>query len=224
MLVYEYLDAYRLLRARGATIRGAHRTLKRGVDAVNLAVALRDALGQDGATAVLTGLLGAPYGAQRAATVLRKWVPDKVEFPRRNTGNGVHAGAFYNLLRRALKAVPYVGGASVESHNTDPKTVLSEAISLLKKTDINYLSARDTAFDGRIYVKSRCDNKYSTTWEVLVAPPCGGKVLLVIDQEQTWDYTEHAFVVRALVYTRNKVIKFPNNLSILYATGHATVA
>ncbi|MDN5375457.1 MAG: hypothetical protein PWQ39_497 [Thermacetogenium sp.] len=222
MLTYEYLDAYRLLRARGASIRGAHRTLKRGVDAVNLAVALYDALGQDGATAVLAGLLGAPYGAQRAAAVLRKWV--KVEFPRRNTGNGVHAGAFYYLLRRALKAVPYVGGAFVEPHNIDPKIVLSEAISLLKKVDIYYLSAGDTAFDGRINVKSRRDNKYSTTWEVFVAPPCGGKVLLVIDQERTWDYTEHAFVVRALVYTRNKVIKFPNNLSVLYAAGHATVA
>lgn len=223
-MTYEYLDAYRLLRARGASIRGAYRTLKKGVDAVNLAVALRDALGQDGATAVLTGLLGAPYGAQRAATVLRKWVPDKVEFPGRNVGNGVHAGGFYNLIRRTLKALPYVGDVGAVQDADDPKRVLSEAINLLKKVDINYLNTRDTAFDGRIYVKSRCYIRYATTWEVLVTPPCGGEVLLVIGQDRTHDYTEHAFVVRALVYTKNHFVKFPNNLSVLYATGHATVA
>lgn len=105
-------NIYRALRARGLSPMGAWRTLKRGDDAVALAIEIRDCLGQDGATALLAGLIGAPYGAQRAVAVLRRVVTgNEIPFPTRRVGWGVHAGAFRALLRRALKAVPHVGDA-----------------------------------------------------------------------------------------------------------------
>lgn len=111
MITQEKKRLYWALRERGCSIRDAARTLKRGEDAVALALDLRDALGEDGAVAVLTGVLEAPYGAQRAAAVLRRWTD--VPFPTRRTGgwDEVHAGLFGKLIRRALKAVPHVGDA-----------------------------------------------------------------------------------------------------------------
>ncbi len=131
------MTIYRALRYRGDSAQGAWRTMRRGTDAVALAIKLRDALGQDGATAVLTGLLNVPFGAQRAAAVLRRWVPEgDMHFPSRNVGQGVHAGAFGSLIRRALKAVPHVGDAPADAPRSgkDALAAIKATISVMKTT------------------------------------------------------------------------------------------
>lgn len=137
VLTTNQIAMYRVLRARGLTLRGAWRTMRRGDDAVTLAVKLRDALGQDGALAVLSGLLLAPFGAQRAAAVLRRWVPEDcgVYYPYRSVGWGIHAGAFGSLLRRALKAVPYVGDAPAAAprDGKDALEAIKVAIGAMKE-------------------------------------------------------------------------------------------
>ncbi|RPF49514.1 hypothetical protein EDD75_0330 [Thermodesulfitimonas autotrophica] len=234
MLNQEYLNVYRALRKRGLSLKNAHRTLKRGADVCSLAIALRDALGQDGAVALVTGLLEAPYGAQRAAEVLRRFAPG-AEFPGRCFGGGVHAGRFYTLLRRVLRALPYVGNAPI-TQNRNPGDVLWEAMRLLRENKIDLHEVcyfrNGTALEGRVVVRSRTAyiGPGSLTvdrrvWDVLVAVP-GGKVLLVVKQDE-FDrpggfYRGHAFVVRALVET-DRCVKFPQTDAVLCATGHCTV-
>lgn len=237
MLNQEYLNVYRALRKRGLSFKEAHRTLKRGADACSVAILLRDALGHDGAVALLTGLLEAPYGAQRAAEVLRRFAPE-LEFPGRRLGSGVHAGRFYALLRRAVKAVPYVGNAPEDcTRNRNPKDVLWEAMRLLRENKIDLHEVcyfrNGTALEGRVVVRSRAAyiGPGSLTvdrrvWDVLVAVP-GGKVLLVVKQDE-FDcpggfYRGHAFVVRALVETATASVKLPQTDAVLCATGHCTV-
>lgn len=99
----------RALRRRGLSPLEIHRTIRRrGVDATHLAFVLTEKVTLDTAVALLEGLLHAPYGAQRAAEVLRDFAPD-VDLPTRSVGVGIHAGRLFKLLRRAVRAVPYVG-------------------------------------------------------------------------------------------------------------------
>lgn len=146
MITTEKKRLYWTLRKRGCSIRDAARTLKRGEDAVTLAIDLRDSLGDDGAVAILTGVLEAPYGAQRAAAVLAQWTD--VSFPTRLTGNEVHAGLFRKLVRQALKAVPHVGeqpDANVAGGGFGE--FVTEAIEEARKA----VRAREVSFPDRIF-------------------------------------------------------------------------
>jgi hypothetical protein len=141
---------YRELRRRGSTPRGAWRTLKRGADAVSLAVTLRDRLGEDTAVALVTGLLEAGYGAQRAANVLCQFLPEREDvwpgigkplqygLPLRRCGFGIHAGGFYGLLRRVLKALPHIGEPTFEYERIVDHALVRVAVSRAERGDLRW--------------------------------------------------------------------------------------
>lgn len=137
LLWHEKKELVAALRRRGFSPLEIHRTIqRRGGDAARLAFALTEKVTPDTAVALLEGLLRAPYGAQRAATVLRGFIPD-VELPTRGVGTGIHAGRFRNLLRRAAKAVPYVGQSQpAEVVATDTQAAVQAAINAFQRATL----------------------------------------------------------------------------------------
>lgn len=139
LMWYETKKLKAALQSRGLSPLAIHRTItKRGADAAYVAYVATAAMPPDAAVALFEGLLHAPYGAQRAAEVIKHFLPSVANrLPGRSVGTGVHAGRLRDLLQQAAKAVPHVGQpAEAAPVAADVKAAVQAAIVAFRQTTL----------------------------------------------------------------------------------------